>query len=100
MSDLSKFIEFADAVIKRPAMNGANRVEDIQLILFGYSFGAKDNDASEFLDGFRVHVNKHFKTRKDHGWDRLIRFYSGSDSHSIELFSKLFQEYKKKSNLI
>ena len=90
-----KLNELITAITKRPAMYGVNKVEDIELIILGYtacSAVAQDN-VSDFNTAFRNYVNTHFEMTGDYAWPRLIRFHSGSDSHSIELFSKLFFKY-------
>jgi hypothetical protein len=92
--------ELIAAIIKRPAMFSVNRVEDIQLIIFGYSTCAiQDSDNLEnFGELFRTFVNEHFESRADHDWARLIRFHSASDIHSIELFADLLNKFKQESN--
>lgn len=94
-----KFIDFIQSRAKRPAMYGAGRVEDIWLMAFAYlhALSGEDQEAiGKTLNKFREFVNKHFKTKSDYSWERLIRFHSGSDLHSIELFSSLFNEFLKK----
>lgn len=91
------FSGLIDSIINRPAMYGVNKVEDIQLIIFGYTACASQspNDLNDFGE-FRSFVNKHFDSMGDHDWARLIRFYSASDKHSIELFSELYHRYSSK----
>lgn len=94
-----KFIDFIQSRTKRPAMYGAGRVEDIWIMAFAYLHALSDEDKepiSKTLSEFREFVNKHFKTKSDYSWERLIRFHSGGDLHSIELFSSLFNEFLKK----
>ena len=90
-----KLIELIKAITKRPAMYGVNRVEDIELIILGYTACSAviQENASDFNIEFRRYINTHFEMAGDHSWQRLIRFHSGSDSHSIELFSILFSKY-------
>jgi hypothetical protein len=90
-----KLIELITAITKRPAMYGVNKVEDFALIIFGYiaCSAVAQGTSSDFNTEFRNYVNKDFEMTGDHDWPRLIRFHSASDSHSIELFSKLFSKY-------
>jgi len=90
-----KLIELITAITKRPAMYGVNKVEDIDLIILGYitCSAVVQGNALDFNTEFRNYVNKDFEMKGDHAWPRLIRFHSANDSHSIELFSKLFFKY-------
>lgn len=81
---------FVLPIIERPAMYCVNNVEDLWLIIFGYTMGIQDNESNNFMSEFRVFVNKYFKSKDDVDWSRLIRFHSSSDKHSIELFSEIF----------
>lgn len=81
-------------------MHGVGRVEDIRLIVYGFGYALEPNERKEydeFITGFRRHINEHFQTSKDHEWSKLIRFYSGGDTHSIELFLELINKYKEKA---
>ncbi len=83
-------------------MYSVNRVEDIYLLIFGYKCGVNRDmieELSNFLLDFRVFVNKEFKYKSDADWCRLIRFYSSGDSHSIQLFAKVFKKYLDKKHI-
>ncbi len=85
-----EFIEFIKAVLDRPAMFCVNNVEDLSLFLTGYNYGSANEETNNILSDFRDFVNKHFESKDDVNWPRLIRFYSASDHHSLEVFRKLF----------
>lgn len=79
---------------------GVSDVTDIYLIIFGFINGVTKselNSVFQFTSNFRDFVNKEFagdfSSSTDHDWPRLIRFYSGSDKHSIELFELLFERF-------
>ncbi len=94
-----RFVEFILAVVKRPAMFHVSKVEDIWIMTLAYQhalLGNENKTINDILSGFRTYVNKHYKTTSDHSWERLIRFHCASESHSIELFSTLFNEYLSK----
>jgi len=97
---INKLTDLIVAIIKRPAMYQVSNVEDIYLIVFGYSWAIPSIEPDifdTFLQGFKNFVNEYFaedfSSKKDYDWSRLIRFYSAGDSHSIELFGKLFEQF-------
>lgn len=100
---IDTFLELLFSIIERPAMYGVNNVEDINFIIKGYQFALYDNPEKEkfnnFLSQFREFINKDFETGADYDWARLMRFHSGGDSHSIEIFSRLLNKYLTSSNL-
>ena len=86
-------------LLKRPAMYGLNKVEDIKLLFLGVRLFCFNNSllSNEFETGFNVFVNAFFTKehnfKEPHDWSKLIRLYSGSDKHSLELFGRFFYEY-------
>jgi hypothetical protein len=94
---IDTFLELLHSITERPPMYGVNNVEDIHFIIMGYQFALYDNPEKEkfnnFLSQFREFINKDFETGVDYDWVRLIRFHSGGDKHSIELFSSLLNKY-------
>jgi hypothetical protein len=91
-----RYIDFIKKVTAWPGMYQINKVEDIWLVSLGYQQALQESENVEvgnFLVAFRAYVNEHFNSKENHGWERLIRLYSGSDSHSIELFVQLFSQY-------
>lgn len=97
---IDKLFELIYAIIKRPAMYQVSKVEDLYLVIFGYTCAIKGDESvyiQSFREEFRDFVNEHFAedftAKKDHDWVRLIRFYSAGDIHSIELFGQLFEQF-------
>lgn len=91
---LSNFVEFLLFVVDKPGVYGINKVEDIHFMCAGYQKALNGGDkVNDFLFEFRKFINEHFESNDDHDWVRLIRFYSASDRHSIELFGRLLNEY-------
>jgi hypothetical protein len=91
---MEDFLDFFVRVTRIGAMFGVNRVEEAYLIISGYVL-AKEKEAElidEFMRGYRTHVNDFFDA-KDQDWFKLIRFYSGSDRHSIELMNETVDSY-------
>jgi hypothetical protein len=97
-SAVLKFIDFVNVILTRPAMFNVNNIEDLELIILGYSYGVSSNDPSNedlnrATDDFRRFVNTEFDSPSDTGWARIIRFYSGGDKHSLELFKIKFDKF-------
>jgi len=89
-----------DDVRKRPAMYGVNNAVDLYLFMSGYVHaleGASQQDAIEFMHGFRAHVNKKVGSPIDRDWGNTIQFFSGSEGHSLELFGQLLEDYRSGS---
>lgn len=95
---IDKLISFIDEIIDKPGMYQVNNIEDLHLVLLGYLQGLDDDDSTSFLSGFRMFVNEEFKTNFDYDWSRLIRFHSGGDKGSIDLFRVLFSRYMSTYN--
>jgi hypothetical protein len=86
-------------LIKMPGVFGVNKVEDLKFLFLGSWLFSPDKSSlcGEFEIKFNVFVNDFFrkehKFRESFDWAKLIRLYSGSDKHSIELLGKIFDEY-------
>ena len=96
-TEIAKFVEFVTGIINKPGLYGVNKIEDIYFIILGYRAAMTGlvnvEQLNKFLYRFRKFVNEHFETKSDTDWCRLIRFYSGSDLQSIDLFGKLFSNF-------
>ncbi|MGN6419488.1 MAG: hypothetical protein ACTHMC_18455 [Pseudobacter sp.] len=93
-----EFISFLFAILKRNGMFNVNNVEDINLVILGYeaaliSSPIAQKSIHQLLLGFRVFVNAKFETHQDFDWARVIRFNSGGDKPSLELFESLFTQF-------
>jgi hypothetical protein len=87
-------------MIKRPGMFRVSKVEDVNMIVFGFSCGVAENElenVNAFLEGFKEFVNDEFaddfSSTPNYGWDSLIRFNSPTDSMTMQLFAKLFTKF-------
>ena len=97
-SAVLKFIDFVNMIITRPAMFNVNNVEDLNLVIFGYIYGISSSglsgeDLNRITEDYRQFVNKEFDSPSDTDWSRIIRFYSGGDRHSLELFKIKFDKF-------
>jgi hypothetical protein len=91
---MEKFLEVLNHRLERPGMYGVNRVEDLYHFIWGYATGANSQEVWDLMSDFRVSLNKDWKTTKEnHDWPRLIKLYSGSDLHSVELFKQKLNEF-------
>lgn len=92
----NKLIELIQAIIKRPQMYSVENIDDLSLVCLGFSYGtlaSNPDSVGDFLLGFQKFVAKKLKGEGEHSWANLIRFYSGSNKQSLEVFNKLFNEY-------
>jgi hypothetical protein len=100
MRDFYDFIKF---IIEKPGVFAVNKIEDINFIIIGYEYGSKDiadPDLEKFQSGFngflcnKYNMNwKLLELDSEVHWCRLIRFFSGSDSHTINLFRDNFKDF-------
>jgi hypothetical protein len=82
-------------------MYGANRVEDINLMLTGAWFLGNADDAetvSKFTGEFNEYTRKYYKdkisVKKGYEWWQLIRLHAlSSDKLTLESFATLFKSY-------
>lgn len=88
-------IELIRLLITKPAIFGINRIEDVDLVIKGYFHKSYNKEIEAFFILFNDFVNRiYFKDRKkDFEWVKIIRFNTSSDSHSIKLFSSLFEKF-------
>ncbi|WP_426584256.1 hypothetical protein [Mucilaginibacter sp. R-33] len=100
---LYKFIEFISAVAKKPAIYQISNVDGIYAMIFGYIAGSQSEILNVFHQNFRTFVNEYFASdfviQGDYNWPRLFRFYSASESHSVELFLQVFEQFINSQDL-
>jgi|GEM_PF-5533723 hypothetical protein len=93
------FIKFIQSINEKPGMYLVNNVRDMNLIFLGYLYAPIDkkeaDSLGELISGFNMFVNKHYKSKSDYHWAKLIYFHSSSDTNSIEVFSTLFDKFVK-----
>jgi len=86
-----KFFEKLSYMIERPGMFGIQKVEDIKLIFTGEIVINQNLVIETWNAEFNEYVfNKVDSSLINFDWSKIIRLYSGSDAHSIELFKDLF----------
>jgi hypothetical protein len=93
MTNKEKFIDLIEAIIHRPAMYQVESVEGLALVFFGYDYACNTDEISLFINGFKEFTNNHLESKSSVSWERLIRFNSGGNTHSLELFYKIFKMY-------
>jgi len=91
---LTEFIDFVAAMTKRPGMFGINNVEDLNLVVLGYTVATKDNTVEELLGAFTEFINRDFDTNNSYHWALVLRLNSAtSDHHSLKLFGDIFSKF-------
>ncbi len=97
MKRINHFIKFINAINERPGMYGVNRVEEMGLVILGYKYAIFEKEENElltqFMVEFREFVNHRYEHKDNFDWVKLIRLYSGSDSHTREMFADLFNQF-------
>ena len=91
------FFSLLDWVLKRRELFQIESVNDIELLLNGYILGMrnrKDPDIDK-LPNFKSLVKKKFNSNDTNSWSNTIRYYSKSNSHSIDVFQELLKEFQK-----
>ncbi len=87
---VQKFLTQLIAVLDRPGMFSIQRVEDIYTIFLSEILFHKNEElekwSADFSNFVKMDINENFN---NFHWARLIRLYSGSDAHSLELFREL-----------
>ena len=77
-------------------MYNVQKVEDINIIFTSEIIIHQNENVEEWSNKFRQFVIADVDERlSDFHWSNIIRLYSGSDSHSIELFKQLCEKFSK-----
>jgi len=97
---MNELYVFLIKVLDKPGLFQVNRVEDINYIVLGYSNALirlkNDMSIDEFFGGFNEYFSQKCELDSTINWCRAIRFYSGSDSHSLNIFKENLIEYYEK----
>ncbi|KEZ94312.1 hypothetical protein IL45_02225 [Nonlabens ulvanivorans] len=92
--------EILEITLSKPGIFLINRVEDYYLLFLGYSL-SKNNSILDLLDGYYTDYLKHkFQITEEMKWYKLIRLYSSTDIHTIELFQNTFSTFCKKNDIM
>lgn len=99
---MKAFIDILASVLKRPGMFQINNIEDLYFFTLGYSISSSDKGdpcIHYFLDSFSDFISAKHQLSDRTNWSRYIRFISGGDKHSLELFETYFIDYCSKTNI-
>jgi len=89
------FLNKIENVLDSPGMYGIQKVEDIKLIFFSEIFLNRNIEIEEWSSKLSHFVIKETNpTLENADWSKIIRFYSGSDAHSLELFKELSVKFE------
>lgn len=88
------FLNKVRIVLERRAMYGVQKVEDINLIFFYEIFFNQNQEIEDWSRRFSFFVAKDIDNKLENfDWCKIIRLYSGSDAHSLELFQELSSKF-------
>jgi len=91
---VNEFLNKLKIVLERPGMYGVQKVEDISIIFFSEIFFNRNREIEEWGNRFSHFVIMEINTSlKNFDWCKVIRLYSGSDAHSLELFKELCSKF-------
>jgi hypothetical protein len=97
MHSIHEFMNVFEKVLARPQMFKIERVEDIEIIFITEVHINSNIIFSEWLNQFNQFVVQEVDSDlKKFNWCNIIRLYSGSNKHSIELFLELYFKFKEK----
>jgi len=98
---IKKEIDFLQAVLERPGMFLVNSVHEFYLVSLGMSYGLDDEKGfllNAFFQEFTEYLSERLHVSKENvPWFKLIDFCSSTNTHSLILCKKHFQEYIKQS---
>jgi hypothetical protein len=91
--------QLLNKIVKRPALYGIQKVEDIFHFYMGYSIsfsdrGISDEDLNDFSTHFSEFIIKDYNAPSHCNWSAAIRLYSSSDSESVALFFEELAKYR------
>lgn len=88
------FLDKLNIVLDRPGMYSIQKVEDISIIFFSEIFLNRNKEIEEWSSKFSRFVIKDTNSALENfDWCKIIRLYSGSDAHSLQLFKELSTKF-------
>jgi len=94
---MAKRIEFIDRlyeILARPAVFAIQRIEDINVIFVAEIHINRNKELEDFYQAFSKFISRQNEgCFENFEWCKIIRLYSGSDFHSIELFKYYLERY-------
>lgn len=96
MITVKEFLDKLKVVLERPAMYGIQKVEDINVMFFSETYFNRNKEIEEWSTKFSRFVIEETNNALDNfDWCKVIRLYSGSDAHSLELFKALSTRFSE-----
>ncbi|TWI80397.1 hypothetical protein IQ13_3074 [Lacibacter cauensis] len=90
------FLERLEILLDQPGMFNIQRVEDIQMIFTAEIHINRNESVGDWSLRFSRFVIEDCNTDlQNFDWSRIIRLYSGSDAHSIDLFKTLVKRFSE-----
>lgn len=88
------FLKAISILIDKPGLYGINSVRDINSFITAEVFFNRNAIVEELSGEFSRFVIARTESHlQDFHWCKIISLYSGSDTHSIQLFKNLFYEF-------
>lgn len=100
---MDKFITILQAVLRKPGMFRIHNIEDLYLFTLGYSIACADvgdETVLTFINSFSDFISAEYELSERTEWNRYIRFISGGDMHSLDLFKINFIDYCNENNVV
>ena len=96
MITVKEFLDKLKVVLDRPGMYGIQKVEDINVIFFSETYFNRNKEIEEWSSKFsRFVIDETNNALDNFDWCKVIRLYSGSDAHSLELFKELSTRFSE-----
>ena len=94
MITVKEFLDKLRIVLDRPGMYSIQKVEDINTIFFSEIFFNRNKEIEDWSSKFSHFVINDTNNALDNfHWCKIIRLYSGSDAHSLDLFGELCTKF-------
>jgi len=91
---ITEFIEKIKIILEKPGLFRVESVDDISLFVTWEIHMRGNKEVSEFFGEFTRYIEKdQHKLLQGFGWNKLIGLYSGSNSHSLVLFSQYLNSF-------
>lgn len=96
---VTPFFKMLEYVLRRRSMFNIESVNDLFVFYTGYRFclityNIKDPEF-ELFEKFNDFVRTRLNVSSQQHWGNIIRFYSGSNTDSLDLFKSLLNDFKE-----
>lgn len=97
MKNVDEFMDKLEQLLKRPQMFKIERIEDLEIVFITEIHLNNNILISDWLIEFNHFVISELNHNlSEFNWCQIIRLYSGSNKHSLELFIDLYHKFSKR----